>query len=123
MIHALATVRPYRAHPVAAKCVVLDELEVLLRADQRSRIAGKCDDGKGSEDSVDRAPLESELAKVRPVQKCPRGIEKLPGRSLTASRGSRPGLRWRSPLGGGLLLPFHFEPELVRVHPRHARLL
>ena len=122
MIHALATVRPYRAHPVAAERVVLDELEILLGADQRARVAGERDDGQGPEDGVDSTPLETELAQVGTVQECSRGIEKLPGRWVTASRGNRPGLRGRSPLRSGLRLPFYFEPELLRVPlPHHSR--
>jgi hypothetical protein len=62
VIHALATVRPYRAHPVAAERVVLDELEVLLGVDERARVTGESDDGKGPEDGVDSSPLEAELA-------------------------------------------------------------
>jgi hypothetical protein len=85
VIHALATVRPYRAHPVFAEGVVLDELEVLLGADQRARVAGKCDDGQGPEDGVDGTPLEPELTQVGAVQERSRGIEKLPGRRMAAS--------------------------------------
>jgi hypothetical protein len=62
VIHALATVRPYRAHAVTAERVVLDELEVLLGPDQRSRVAGKSDHGKRAEDGVDGSSLEAELA-------------------------------------------------------------
>jgi hypothetical protein len=44
--------------------VLLDELEVLLCADERARVTGESDDGKGSEDGVDGSPLEAELAQV-----------------------------------------------------------
>lgn len=103
---------------------MLDELEVLLGPDQRARVAGKRDDGQGPEDGVDGTPLEPELTQVGPVQERSRGIEKLLGRPLTTSRGSRPGLSGRSPLRSGLRLPFYFEPELLRVRlPRHAQAL
>lgn len=64
MIHALATVRPYRAHPVAAERVVLDELKVLLGPDQRARVARKRDDRQRPEDGVDSTPLEPEFTQV-----------------------------------------------------------
>ena len=121
MTHALATVRPYRAHPVAAERVVLDELEILLGPDQRTRVARKRDDGQGPEDGVDSTTLEPELTEVGPVQECPRGIEKLPGRRVTASRGSWRCLPGRSGLRSGLGLPFDVEPELLRIHPSHHR--
>lgn len=120
MIHALATARPYRAHPVTAECVVLDEFEVLLGADQRSRIARKRDDGEGSEDGVDGAPLETELTQVGAVQERSRGIEKLLGLWMTATRGSWLCLLGRWGLRGGLRLPFHIEPKLLCIRPsRH----
>jgi hypothetical protein len=84
VIHALATVRPYRAHPVVAERVALDEFEVLLGADQWTRVAGKGDDGQGAEDGVDGSSLETELAQVGPVEKCSGRREKLPGWRLTA---------------------------------------
>ena len=120
MIHALATVRPYRAHPVAAERVVLDELEVLLGADQRARVAGKRDDGQGPEDGVDGTPLETELAQVGPVQQRSRSGEKLPGQRMMATRRSRLGSLGWSRLLSGLRSPFQIEPELLRIRfPRH----
>jgi hypothetical protein len=101
VIHALATVRPYRPHPVAAERVVLDELEVLLGAYQRAGVAGKSDDGKGSEDGVDGSPLEAELAQVGSVQESSRSGEKLLGRRMAASRGSRVSVG-SSPLRSGV---------------------
>jgi hypothetical protein len=44
--------------------VLLDEFEVLLDADHRSRVAWQSDDGERAEDSVDRASFESEPAQV-----------------------------------------------------------
>ena len=90
VIQALATVRPYRAHPVVAERVVLDELQVLLGADQRARVAGKCDDRQRAEHGVDGAALETELAQVGPVQERSGRPEQLPDRWVTASRGRRP---------------------------------
>src|SRR5437879_2065291 len=87
VIHALATVRPYRAHPVAAERVVLDELEVLLGADEGAGVAGESDDGQCPEDGVDGSALEAELAQVGSVQECSRSGEKLSGRRMAASRG------------------------------------
>ncbi len=52
-------------HAVVAVGVLLDELEVVLGADQRPRVAGQSDDRQPAEDGVDRAPLEPELAQVR----------------------------------------------------------
>lgn len=120
MIQALATVRPYRAHPVAAERVVLDELEILVGADQRAGVAGKRDDGQGPEDGIDGTPLEPELTQVGPVQERSRGVEKLLGWWMTASRGSWLCLLRLSGLRSGLRLPFDLEPELLRIHPsRH----
>lgn len=121
VIHALAIVRPYRAHPVAAERVVLDELEILLSSDQWSRIARECHYREGSEDGVDGAPLETELAQVGPVQERSGGVEKLPGRWMAATCGSWLDLLRRSRLRGGLRLSFHIEPKLLRVRlPRHS---
>lgn len=121
MIHALATVRPYRAHPVAAERVVLDEFDVLLGAYQGARVAGESDDGECPEDGVDGAPLEPELAQVGSVQECSRSGEKLSGRRMPVSRGSsRVSVGW-SPLRSGVRSPFQIEPELLRVvRPRHG---
>ncbi|HET8751897.1 MAG TPA: hypothetical protein VFM43_05170 [Gaiellaceae bacterium] len=77
-----------RTYSVVAICVVLEELEVLLCADQWARVTRQGDDGKSSEDGVDGAPLEAELAQVGPVQERSRGIEKLPGRWMAATWGS-----------------------------------
>jgi hypothetical protein len=35
---------------------------VALGADERARVAGKCDDGKGAEHGIHGAALEAELA-------------------------------------------------------------
>jgi hypothetical protein len=122
VIHALATVRPYRAHPVAAERVVLDELKVLLGADQRARVAGKCDDRQSPEHGVDGPALETELAQVGSVQECSRSGEKLFGQRMSASRGcSRVSVGW-SPLHNGVRSPFQIEPELLRVQlPCHGK--
>jgi hypothetical protein len=120
VIHALATVRPYRAHTVTAERVVLDELKVLLCADQWARVTRQGDDGKSAEHGIDGAPLEAELAQVGPVQERSRGIEKVPGRWMAATCGSWLGLLGRSLLRSGLRFLLHIEPELVRIHPsRH----
>jgi transcriptional regulator with XRE-family HTH domain len=101
--------------------VVLDKLEILLGPDQRTRVAGKRDDRQGPEDGVDSTPLEPELTEVGTVQERSRGIEKLLGRWMTASRGSRRCFPGRSGLRSGLRLPFNLEPELLRISPSRHR--
>jgi hypothetical protein len=53
-----------RAHPVVAVGVLFDQLEVVLGADYRPRVAGKGHDRQTPEDGVDRTALEAELAQV-----------------------------------------------------------
>ena len=112
---ALATVRPHRADPIAAERVVLDELEVLLCPDQRTGVARKGDDRKSPEDGIDRTPLETELTQVRTIQERSRRGEKLPGRRMTRNRWRVANSFGAPRAGSGLGLPFHIEPELLRV--------
>jgi len=43
---------------------LLDEVEVVLDADERAGVAGEANDGQRAEDGIDRAPLESERREV-----------------------------------------------------------
>jgi hypothetical protein len=52
------------ANAIVAVGVPLDERKVLVGADHRPRVAGQSHDGQGTEDGVDRAPLEPESAQV-----------------------------------------------------------
>jgi hypothetical protein len=49
---------------IVAVGVLLDEGEILLSANHRTRVAGKSHDGKDAEHSVDSATLEAEVAEV-----------------------------------------------------------
>jgi hypothetical protein len=59
-----------RPDAVVAVGVLLDERQVLGGSDHRTRVARQRHDRKGAEHSVDRAPLEAELAEVAPRQQC-----------------------------------------------------
>jgi hypothetical protein len=48
--------------------VLLDELEVLLGADHRTRVSRERNDRERTEDGVDSSPLQTELAQVRSRQ-------------------------------------------------------
>jgi hypothetical protein len=72
-----------RPYAIVAVCVLIHELEVLLRADHRPRVAGQCNDWKRAEDGIDGTPLEAELAQVRPRQQRPGRGDQLGGRGST----------------------------------------
>lgn len=59
--------------------MLLDELEVLVGADHRPRVAGKRHDREQAEDGVDRAALEPELAQMRTGQERTGRLEQLGG--------------------------------------------
>jgi hypothetical protein len=65
----------------------LDELDVLVGANQRARVAGERDDRERSEHRVYGPALESQLAQVRAREERSRRVEKL-GRHRMMSRGS-----------------------------------
>lgn len=65
MTHALATrARCDGTHSVVAVCVVGDQVQVLLCADQRTRVAGKRDNPQLAEDRIDCAAFETELSEM-----------------------------------------------------------
>ncbi len=74
------------ADAVVAVGVLLDELEVLLGADHRTRVAGQRDDRKGAEDGVDGAAFEPELAQVGSREQRVRGLEELLRGVMLATR-------------------------------------
>jgi hypothetical protein len=57
-----------RPDAVVAVGVLLDELEVLLGADHRTRVSRERNDRERTEDGVDSSPLQTELAQVRSRQ-------------------------------------------------------
>jgi hypothetical protein len=66
-------------YPVVAIGVLPDQLEVILDADHRPRVAGKCDNGQRPKHGIDGSALESKLTEVRPRQQRTRHREELCG--------------------------------------------
>ena len=53
-----------RSHPIAAVGVLLDQSEVFLGSDHRTRVAGQRHDGKGAKDGIDGAQIMSSLTRI-----------------------------------------------------------
>src|SRR4051794_16746847 len=107
-----------RPYAIVAIGELLDELEILLGPDHRSRVSRERNDRERTEDGVNGSPLETELAQVRSCQERAMLLEQLrgrrpsdsPGRLLRLARRISAWLR----LGVGLL-----ELELLGDNSRH----
>src|SRR3990172_9104826 len=63
------------SYTVVAIGRAFEEVEVILCANHRPRVAGQADHGEGAKDGVDGAALEPELAQVAAGEERARGCE------------------------------------------------
>ena len=68
-----------RSHPVTVEGVLLEQPAIVLGSHERAGVAGKRDDRQRTEDGVDGAALEAELAQVRAAEQSTGCLQQLGG--------------------------------------------